>query len=288
MNSSLLAPVTPFWIKPKQAPSDLAVDARQRANVPQALNDTPPLEPELAFDGASGETDTVSASLDAADVGLRKAQKTMAALLGKVDAAIKDPARRDTLGSDVELLKDRLRGEIQDAERDGVNWLTLGTGEDVEDKALPSPPTDTENAEDTSQIVLISTRDAADGLLTRPYGASEEQDLGGYHLLSDASSGQDDSREIAVSADVSEDDLKGMRAALASMTADLAKAGTRLDAARTPNAEPTDQPKADDRPLDLGKEIDALLASVTRDALRAQALNIMNGDGSGLKRLLAG
>ncbi|MBB1250432.1 hypothetical protein [Rhizobium sp. G21] len=232
--------------------------------------------------------DRVSASLDAADVGLRKVQKTVAAILGRVDAAIKEPERRSDLGADVDMLKDRLRAEIADAERDGVNWLTLDFGQDPQDKRLPLPAGDDAIPVDTSPILLISSADAADGILTRPYGASEDLEFGGYHLLSDdASYGQELSREISIADDVSDEDLKGMRAALASITAGLAGGGARLDAVRWPNGDPVEQSSGDKGPMDIGKEIDALLASVTRDALRAQALNIMNSDGAGLKRLLA-
>ncbi|WP_137155753.1 hypothetical protein [Rhizobium sp. FKL33] len=231
----------------------------------------------------------VSAGLDAADVGLRKVQKTVAGILGKFDAAIKEPGRREELGSDIEMLKDLLRAEIAAAERDGVNWLTLDFGQSPQDKQLPSFDGNENDAASLSTVVLISSADAADGILTGPYGASEEEEIGGYHLLSDeAAYGQDLSREISISDDVTTDDLKGMRGALVSIAADLAKAGSRLDAARAPYDEQVAASVGDTRFADIGKEIDGLLASVTRDALRAQALNIMNGDGSGLKRLLAG
>jgi hypothetical protein len=288
MQPSLLAPVTPFWVKQKQTPVDRSTDAQPRFDALQPSNAlSSSMETDLAFDASGSEADAVSAGLDAADVGLRKVQKTVTAILGKLDAAIKAPDRRDELGAAIDTLKDRLRTEIGDAERDGVNWLTLDDGQDPQDKALPSA-SESDDLSENAPLVLISYGDAADGILTRAYGASEEEDFGGYHLLSgDAASGQDFSSEISVSADTSDDDLKGMRAALAAITTDLGKAGDRLDQTRASGDKSPPQSGDAGQSTDLNNEIDKLLASITRDALKAQALNIMNGDGSGLKRLLA-
>jgi hypothetical protein len=288
MKPSLLAPVTPFWIKQKPMPMEPVAHGSQRPPGLPMFIDRPTTAFDQSVEAEPQELDTVSASLDAADVGLRKVQKTVAAILGRVDAAVKEPDRRTDLGADVDMLKDRLRAEIADAERDGVNWLTLDFGQDPQDKRLPLPSGDDSIPANTSPIVLISSADAVDGILTRPYGASEDQEFGGFHLLSDdAAYGQELSREISIGDDVTDEDLKGMRAALVSITANLASGGGRLDAVRRPIGNPVDQSNGENGPMDIGKEIDALLASVTRDALRAQALNIMNSDGAGLKRLLA-
>jgi hypothetical protein len=288
MEPSLLAPVIPFWIKQRAQSTEAATNPRQSLEAQQLQPDAPTSDFEPPADLGSSEADTLSASLDAADVGLRKAQKTVAAIVGKVDLAIREPDRRDELGGDVDMLKDRLRSEIDEAERDGTNWLTLDFGQIPDDKTLPRQADDADGAA-ASSIILISSADAEDGIFTRSYGASEEQEFGGYFLISDdAASGQDLSREISISSDTSEVDLKAMRAALTSVTADLARAGDRLDQARTASARTPVETPPSRQPGSFNQDIDTLLASITRDALRAQALNIMNGDGDSLKRLLAG
>ncbi|MDH6267002.1 hypothetical protein M2360_002399 [Rhizobium sp. SG_E_25_P2] len=289
MKPNLLAPVIPFWIKQRPSPIDEPPVAKPQMDASQSPEAFVPTDEVPLFDAAPDETDMVSAGLDAADIGLRKVQQSVSAILGKVNAAINDPERRDELAVDVGLLKERVRAEVEDAQRDGMNWLTLDFGQDPQEKMLPRPTGDEEDPAGISPVVLISSGDAADGILTRPYGASEEQERGGFHLLSDdAAFGQDLSREIAISSESSGEDLKDMRAALSSITADLAKAGARLDQARAPSEKPSEQTSATGQSTAISAEIDTLLASVTRDALRAQALNIMNGDSSGLKRLLAG
>lgn len=278
MKSSLLAPVTPFWVKQRPTPIDATPEPKLGTGAPSPKVDPARSEIEPESDAPIGEKDLVAASLDAADLGLRKVRKTVAEIIGKVDAAIGNPDRRDEIGADIDGLKDELRATVEDAQFEGLNWLTLDFGQDLQDKMLPPAA--------GAPIVLISSGNAADGILTRAYGAFEDQDIGGYHLLSDAAAyGQDASREISISGEVENADLVGMRSALTSVAADLAMAGDRLDRARAPDADtssPSPQSAA------IGEEIDRLLASVARDALRAQALNILNGDERGLKRLLAG
>lgn len=282
MKSNLLSPVRPFWIKQTSTPVEAAPPAKARMETMQPSKDMTSIEADPEVDVAPTETDTTSSSLDAADVGLRKVQKGVAAILGKMTAAIKEPDRRGDLGSDIDLLKDALRADVDDATTDGVNWLTLDFGQSAKDKILPASAIDADHA----PVVLISSSDAADGILTRPYGASEDLEQGGYFLLSDdASYGQDISREIVLDADTSDEDVKAMRDALVSIKADLASAGDRLDKARFPGAAPQAIGNGSPGPGDIGGEIDALLANVARDALRAQALNIMNGDSRNLKRL---